>query len=416
MSEGYDNGYSPHPAQLKFHQSKQMFRFMVSGRSGGKTIAGVNEGFALAVDGAGKLEVPNHGVFISPTSDMAVYDLLPVIEKFAPRPFIKKMTSNKITFYNGSTIIVRSAYKPDRLRGLHKDWAYFDEIAHIEDAKAINNILLGLEAGGYVFGGTTPNGYNWFYYDMIEPALLGTKIDNDTFISKNGNIFVTKWNTYQNPYRDPERVKQILNRIKGEKLRRQELYADFVSFAGAIYDIPDEEIIAPAPKSYTDVVVGMDFGFDHPTIMEVGVYKAPTWYVVEEIEIKGKTARQVAEIAKGIEEKYGKARFYVSHERPEVREELAQHGLRVFMAGHNVEYGIDNVKDLFQNGTLKISNAPIFLNEKKSYHYKDGKVYKKNDDACDAIRYLADGIQRPLHVSIKTVSRFARQAIRRRIW
>jgi len=390
---------------------------MVSGRSGGKTIAGVNEGFALAMDGAGKMSVPNHGIFISPTDDMATYDLLPVIEKFAPRPFIEKMTSKKIKFTNGSDIIIRSAYKPSRLRGLHKDWAYFDEIAYLDDDKGFNNILLGLESGGYVFGGTTPNGYNWFYYSMVDPALMGTEIDKDTFISKNGNIFVTKWNTYQNPYRDKNRVKQILSRIKGDKLRRQELYADFISFKGSIYKIPDEEIIAPAPKSYTDVIVGIDYGFDHPTIMEIGVYKEPTWYVVEERMVTGKTARQVAAIGKEIEKKYGKAKFYISHERPEVREEFKILKLRTFMAGHNVEYGIDNVKDMFRTGKLKISSAPIFLKEKKSYHYKNGKIFKKKDDACDAIRYLADGIIRPMHAEIKRTSKRVLQRLPiRRVW
>jgi len=269
-----DNGYTPHLRQRRFHNSPAHFRTMVAGRSGGKTIAGVNEGFAMALNGCGKLPVPNHGIFISPTADMIEDDLLPVVEKFLPRAFINKRrtTKKKIVFSNGSTIILRSAYKGDRLRGLHKNWAYFDEMAFLENSKALDNILLGLEAGGYIWGATTPKGYNWFYKRMVKPALEGKNVDEGEYVSLDGNYFAIKWVTFDNPFRNVEEVNRILDSIKNDKQRRQEIYADFVSFEGAIYKIEDEEILAPIPKIYTDVAVGVDYGFAHPTVFEVAIY------------------------------------------------------------------------------------------------------------------------------------------------
>jgi phage terminase large subunit-like protein len=393
--------YRPHKFQKEFHRSDAKLRVALAGRFGGKTVAGVNEAIAASLNGLnGKLPVPNIGVILSPSDQMAMDDLNPVIDEYLPRWAVRKRTLRRILFNNGSSIVIRSGHNAESLRGMHPHWVYFDEAAWFESGKAFDNMLLALKPEGKMWFTTTPKGYNWLYRKVISHALSGKKVGAG-YISDDHVYYVVKWATFQNPHHSKELVEILERSIPDEKFRRQELYADFIAYEGTIYSFTDDQIKADAPNSYTDVVVGVDVGFAHPTVFEVGVLHNNTWYIVKEVVVKGKTARELAQIGKKIVAEYGGSpRFYMSHERPEIRKEFIEHKLRAYMANHDIEYGIGVVKDAFMDGRLKVVNAPLFLEEMKSYHYENGRIFKVDDDACDAVRYLASGIQEPIHAQI----------------
>jgi len=394
--------YRPHKFQIEFHASKAKIRAAVAGRNSGKSVMGVNECLAAAINGLkGQLPVPNYGVMISPNNQMLLDDLVPIIDEYIDMSLVKNKFKQKIVFKNGSSIILRSGHRPDSLRGIHPHWIYFDEAAYLEDSKLFDSMLMALQPEGKIWLTSTPKGFNWLYNKVVSHALSGKQVGHG-WVSEDGKYFAIRWSTFDNPYHSDEVVSVIERSVIDDKFKRQELYADFVAYEGTIYDFKESEIVAKeCPKSYTDVVIGVDVGFAHPTVFEVGVLHNNTWYVVEEVVVKGKTASQLADIGVKLAEKYGAfARFYMSHERPEIRKEFASRGLRTFMADHNIEYGIGLVKDAFQYGELRICKAPKFLEEIKSYRYENGKVVKVDDDACDAIRYLVSGMRRPTHAKI----------------
>ena len=412
--------YKPHKYQIQFHQSTAKIRAAIAGRNSGKSVMGINESFAASLNGLmGQLPVPNYGVIISPNTQMLLDDLQPIIDTYIKPYLIKERYKQKIVFKNGSSIILRSGHRPDSLRGIHPHWIYFDEAAYLEDSKLFDSMLMALEPEGKIWLTSTPKGFNWLYRKVISFALNGEKV-GDGWLSKDGKYYAIRWSTFDNPYHSDEIVDIIERSVVDEKFRRQELYADFVAYDGTIYDFKYDDIVSKdCPKSYTDVVVGVDVGFAHPTVFEVALLHNQTWYVVEEIVVKGKTASELANIAEKIISKYGKtARFYMSHERPEIRKEFTQRGIRAHMAEHNIDYGIGLVKDAFQYGDIKICKAPKFLDEIKSYRYEGGKIVKIDDDACDAIRYLVSGIRKPTHAKIlvpTSVKRY-KTVNRQRIW
>jgi phage terminase large subunit len=394
-----DNGYVPFPKQLQFHQSRAKFRAIVAGRYGGKTIAGVNECIAVALNGNGILSVPNHGVIVAPTEQMLFDDIFPVLDIYLPTYIVKRRTNKKIVFNNGSTIRFRSAHNAERLRGLHPDWAYFDECAYIDTERAFYNLLLGLKTDGYMWFTTTPKGFNWFYLSLISYAVTGSAI-GDGFISDDGDYFAIKWATRENPARPEESVKILERAIRSDKLRKQELEANFVAFEGAIYPFEEDEIKAPMPPYYTALKTGVDAGYDHPAVLEVFALYENIWYIINEFVVSGKTASKLAKYAiDNIEIRYGTSEYYMSHERPEIRQEFIDNGLKAYIAETNVAFGIDTVTDMFTDGTLKVVHAPLFLNQMKAYHWDKDKIYKKHDDSCDAVRYGATAT-RTIHRAI----------------
>lgn len=74
--------------------------------------------------------------------------------------------------------------------------------------------------------------------------------------------------------------------------------------------------------------------------------------------------------------------------------QLAQHyrdeGLNLIFADNTVEAGVFEVHHRLTTGRLKVfSTCPSFFGEFRRYHRDDhGKIVKKDDHLCDALRYL----------------------------
>lgn len=385
--------YCPLDVAKPFHDSSAMVRLLLAGRTGGKTFAGVNEGFMVALGGKldlfGNIRIPtpNRGVFTCFSDELIEQNLIPVIEDTLPRKYVRKWNSRGIWFVNDSVIKFRTGFNPEAFRGMHNNWAFFDEAREFPNDKGYQNFMLGAKNGVMVWMSSTPKGKNWLYWNIIKKWKDGDK-----------NYAVFLWDSYQNKYRSEETLQQILGALNGDqKLIEQELYAKIISMEGMVWDVAEEDLDCKMPASFSEVICGLDFGHDHPTVFEVFGKVDPYWALIDEVSFRQKpTSYTVAQAVK-LDDKYAnQVRFFCDPARPDLIQELRQtkgtdgHLLKAFPAENDVDAGISKVDTMMHNGLFRIvvGEGKLFRDQYTGYTYgPNDKPIKDNDDACDSVRY-----------------------------
>ncbi len=120
------------PAQRAFFDCREFLAVYIGGFGAGKTFAAALKSLALAAANPG---LP--GLILAPTERMAgdvnlpaCLDLLTAHQ--VPHEF--RAARAELAFPWGSTVLFRSAEKPDRLKGLNLAWAGLDEAAQMKEA------------------------------------------------------------------------------------------------------------------------------------------------------------------------------------------------------------------------------------------------------------------------------------------
>lgn len=371
-----------------------MVRLLNTGRTGGKTYSCVNEGFMVAlggktdpVTGAVRIPVPNRGTFTCYSDELIEQNIVPVIEETLPRKWVRKWNSKGIWFTNDSVIKFRTGFNPDAFRGMHNNWMFMDEAREFPTDKAYQNFMLGAKNGVMVWMSTTPKGKNWVYWDIIKKWRDG---------DKNYEVFL--WDSYENKYRSEETLQQIKSALNGDqRLIDQELYARIISMEGMVWDVPEEELDCEMPNSFSDIVCGLDFGHDHPTVFEVLGKTDIGWVLIDEVSFRQKPTSYTIERAVELHDKYaGSIRFFCDPSRPDIIQELRMTKgadgkyLRAFPAMNDMDPGISKVDTMMHNKTFWIvrGRGQLFRDQYTGYCYgNNDKPIKDNDDACDAVRY-----------------------------
>ena len=144
------------------------------------------------------------------------------------------------------------------------------------------------------------------------------------------------------------------------------------------------------PKTYDEIIYGLDFGYNHPTAL-VKVFIKENQCFVQQLIYKRHltTADLIDELEKVIENK-AKIIFGDSAE-PKTITEIARHGFNIRRSDKAVKKGIDKLKST----EIIIDKKSVdLLKEIKSYRWKQDKngitidePVKVNDDLMDAMRY-----------------------------
>ena len=94
--------------------------------------------------------------------------------------------------------------------------------------------------------------------------------------------------------------------------------------------------------------------------------------------------------------KYGFTRIFVDPSALSLIEALKNMRLRVYRADNNVDVGISKLKSFFKNDLIYVDKSCVnLIKELESYRYErrhqendySERPVKKNDHACDALRY-----------------------------
>lgn len=259
-----------HPHQREIFLDPTRFRVAVCGRRWGKSVLGLETALECAY------RVKLSKIFIvCPTREMAK-DLFwePLKRRAGDLRWSAKVNESELSLRrnsNGSVIQLKSAEKPDRLRGRGLNYCVLDEFADM-DAEIWREVIrpaLADRRGRALFIGT-PKGRNHFY-ELYESA--GTDPEWRRW----------SYRTIDSPFIGADEVQQA-RRDLDERTFRQEFEADFVDYLGRAYVYHDALVHRQARpfNPALPVSCALDFNLS-PCIWEMGQIDGDKLHVFGEI-------------------------------------------------------------------------------------------------------------------------------------
>lgn len=363
-----------------------------------------------SIAGAEEATIPDTiGWACAPTNPKLHRYVIPAFQQLIPREWVAGWNNEylDLRLKNGSLIHFQTLEDPDQGRGQGLDWLWIDEVCELtKDHWDVIRPSLGDKQGGAFFT-TSPRSFDWVYEELYKPAeqsepgywgLLAKTSDNPIFQTVEGVEFLARE-----------------KRIMSDTMYRQEYEADFVTFTGAVYGtLVDSQILQdddavrnflpewPQVDPGRQVLVGLDTGADHP----FGAVKAIT--TDRGIIIVGEYLhrhRSFAEHKHEILKLAGNpnTRWSINKNEAQPRIELAQAPTGIFCAPaeNDIVAGTERVKAwLYQKQMWFVkSHCPQTIRQMQTYRWAESKqndgqvrerekVFKKDDELPDCIRYL----------------------------
>jgi len=278
-------------------------------------------------------------------------------------------------FPNGSYVEFFSIDDSQKLRGRKRDLLFINEANEIEDEEFLQ---LNMRTTEKIFIDFNPSFTDsWIYPLMDRPESI--KI-HSTF--------------RDNPFLEKHIVNEIENLIKIDEDYYNVYNLGLPSKSKwTIYN--HQKIVDnwPLDEHIDTLILGLDFGFTHPTALVMTAWVGEECYVKELIYESGLTT---GEIINELEKIFKDNNIPMSttiacdYARPEIIEDIVRRGFNAVNAIKNVKEGIDAVKStqLFVH-----QDSFNILKEFRLYKWKTirdkitEEVVKLHDDAMDALRY-----------------------------
>jgi len=397
--------YTPRKHQSYLHQqiNKHRWSVLVCHRRFGKTVCMINHLIKSAL--MCKHKNPRFA-YIAPTFKQAKSIAWDYMKQFTAKIPATKFneTELRVDLPNGARITLLGAENSDGLRGIYLDGCVIDEYANIE-GKLFAEIIrpaLSDRKGYCVFIGT-PAGMNNNFYDLYQHA--------------NGaeDWFNYKAKASDTKIVDPEELEKA-KEVMGEKKYLQEFECDWIAnIEGAIYGdeiakLDDKKQLARVPYDPTlPVSTAWDLGVaDHSSIIFFQ-QKGTAIQVIDYHEERGHGLPHYIQLLN--EKPYVYKEHYAPHDievqefgNGKTRREIAyQLGIRFKVVPKlPVEEGIHAVTMLLNRCWIDTDHCKSLIDALRHYHrkyidknrmFRSKPVHDWSSHACDAMRYLAVGLQ-----------------------
>jgi len=336
-----------------------------------------------------------------------------------------------IRFKNRSVIYLRSADRPDNLRGPNLSWFYIDEAAKVPHK--VWKIMLGrlrvAPEQGWIT--TTPRGRNWVWQEFARKP----RHEYEYFVGSTAENL-----TLSTGYKD-----SIKDSYSGSFLR-QEFYGEFIGWEGLVYNLdmdkhdlsnsrylyredPDDERKVWRQEDFEYGIAGVDWGWIDPMAISVAVVRKDSHlHLVDEFCQNKTPIEKVVLEAKRLAEKWKIRTFFCDPSRPEYIQEFRNAGLDARKGKNDLDPGIaivnrylatetedadGNVAEIEPLMKVDFTACEQTVEEFAVYHYEEddeGRVLKaKPVDAdnhlMDAVRYMVYGFEKRGHVSSRSGNR-----------
>lgn len=389
--------YKLHDAQWKAFNDDARFVVLVAGRRFGKTVLAITKIITLA------LSRKNRKIwYVAPTYKQAELIAWKMLNDMIPRESVVKKNEVKLSveIVNGSEISLKGADNEDSLRGVGLHYVVLDEYAMMKPGvwdEIIRPMLTDTKGKALFIG--TPAGKNILYQ-----------------LWKRGNDHEDGWASYHfrtvdNPFIDVEEVDGARAQLP-DMVFKQEYEASFEEYAGLCYPMFDDRIHVIAPieiPEYWKIFRAIDYGYRNPfACLWIAVDTRGIYYVIDEHYEAGQGIKYHAD---AINKRTW--RTDISYIDPSAcattREKNGiPYSIQMDLADENVlcypasrsdrNVGIAKVGELFKAERIKIfKNCTNTIRELLEYRWKDAtktdendpeQPVKKNDHACDALRYF----------------------------
>ena len=397
--------YTPRKHQSYLHQqiNKHRWSVLVCHRMFGKTVCMINHLIKSAL--TCNLKNPRFA-YIAPTFKQAKSIAWDYMKQFTAKIPATKFneTELRVDLPNGARITLLGAENSDGLRGIYLDGCVIDEYANIE-GKLFAEIIrpaLSDRKGYCVFIGT-PAGMNNNFYDLYQHA--------------NGaeDWFNYKAKASETKIVDPEELEKA-REVMGEKKYMQEFECDWIAnIEGAIYGdemnkLDDKKQLSRVPYDPTlPVSTAWDLGVaDHSSIIFFQ-QKGTSVQIIDYIEERGHGLPHYIQLLD--EKPYVYKDHFAPHDievqefgNGKTRREIAyQLGIRFKVVPKlPVEEGIHAVTMLLNRCWIDTDHCKNLIDALRHYHrkyidknrmFRSKPVHDWSSHACDAMRYLAVGLQ-----------------------
>ena len=309
-----------------------------------------------------------------------------------------------ITFRNGSEILISGLDDPEKIKsifGITSMWLEEATEMTLEDFRQLNLRMRGQVPTYYqiMMSFNPVSNLSWVYKEFYEKRAQVRSVEGRR---KNTTLHFSTY--HDNKFLD-EVYKQELQALEDIDYMWYKVYTlgEWGSLENLIFK--KWSYVKGFPTDLQEVVVGLDFGFVHPSaVVLLGIGKEGT-YVKELLHKKKLTVSGLAEqlkllIPEGVEYRKNvlcrETPIWCDNARPDAIEQLRQAGLNampVQKGNNSVKDGIDTVK---QQKLFITEDSINIVKEIQQYKWKenrDGQVFeepvKLHDDAMDAMRYAA---------------------------
>lgn len=260
------------------------FKVVVAGRRFGKTYLAIREICYQAKE-------PEREVFYVTTSYRAAKMIVwkPLKRKLIDLQWAKKINESELSILlkNGTTISLKGAEDPDKLRGVSLNYVVVDEAAECKLESLWGEILrpaLADRQGGALFIGT-PKGKSNPFYDLY------------VFASDNANKgwSAFQYTTLEGGFVTAEEIAAAqrdmsLRQFKQEFLATFETYENRVAWA---FDRTANVVLHPNPN--TEILhIGMDFNRS-PLVASIAVQQNTNLFAIDEIQIFGSNTDEMCD-------------------------------------------------------------------------------------------------------------------------
>jgi hypothetical protein len=344
------------------------------------------------------------------------------MEQLIPTSWVESWNSEfgDLRLKNGTLIHFQTLEHPDQGRGQGLDFLWIDEVSELtEEHWEVIRPSLTERKGGAIFS-TSPRSFDWVYEKLYLPAETGYHAGKDGALdySKPAKGFwACRYSTSENPIIDHAELEEAKASMSAA-MYAQEYEADFVTFQGAVYGeelfprhiLADDQVrqfIPEWPQIRPDrpILIGVDTGADHPFGAVKLVSTERGFVVVDEYLERERSFIKHAAFLKSLGGWNGtdwsgiKPRFAINKNDKQASIELAQHGVYCAKAENDQVAGTERVKSWLHTGQLYFaaSRVPKTIKQMQAYRWADNtasdgqarkeKVFKKNDELPDALRY-----------------------------
>lgn len=247
---------SLHPGQEKVFKSKARFKVLACGRRWGKS-------FLCALMCIFRANEKQACYWVAPTLEQGNIGwnmLMSIVAQF-PKDYVKiRETPKRVEFASGGWIQIRSADKPDNLRGVSLDFVVLDECAWIDRRTWFEVLRPALaDRQGHAVFISTPKGIDWFH-ELYQAGMTGLSEEIQSF----------KFPTSSNPYIPAGEI-EAAKKAMDSRTFRQEFLAEFLEDAGGVFrkvrtaataDITNKAVKGDDDQQHM-YIVGVDWGRKH---------------------------------------------------------------------------------------------------------------------------------------------------------
>lgn len=299
-------------------------------------------------------------------------------------PFEENKSEQVFSFpYMRSEIVFRGIDDAEKLKSAEFNYIWLEEATEFdfEDYQQLRLRLRRVNAGqrNQIYLTFNPIGQtNWIYEYFFEKKQPDTQILHTNYLD--------------NPFLDKEYI-NILQNLKEQDHRFYKIYTlgEFAELDHLIYT--NWDIINEPPRSFDDIIYGLDFGYNNPTcLLKIG-WRDQEIYILDELYQTHLTNSELIERLKELDVSKNSPIFADSAE-PDRIKEIQQAGYWIQGVAKNVKNGIDQVK---RRKIHILSHCVNTIREIKNYSWrKKGDIIldepvKFDDHSLDSLRYAVTG-------------------------